>query len=352
MILFVFFVIIFTVTNTNAAHHRQPNHCLYSGRVERTLSALTLSLFHDGWLPPGDVLDVGAATGEWACMYACFDSQRKIFAVDPDIRNMNRCKAPNVKYENYGIGNTTSSFFYPDSVQNNGLSLELDTFKKNKDDTNSNNKIPGKTVTIETIDNLFKIFQTRPSFLHIDVEGYELYALQGGNSVINKYHPIFTIECHVIENKDYTISLIKEATEVLNYSCYMVNEVCGSRHDCRNYICFPPTTSSSTSSSSSSSSSSASISEPDKLNDIGSGSGYPSSHSHTQYLEEDVKNYNNHFIQPALDIAIRHGGISSKKITCKNVFDIYEKMKATALPWYEWDKFFMKPSVHHHGKTI
>jgi len=56
----------------DTAGKRPANDCPYSSRVERTLSALTASLFEGDYLPPGDVLDVGANDGKWACMYAWY----------------------------------------------------------------------------------------------------------------------------------------------------------------------------------------------------------------------------------------------------------------------------------------
>ena len=57
--------------------------CEYAGRTERSFNAIVFSLFKQGYLPAGDVLDVGAHDGSFSCMYACFDTNRTVHAVDP-----------------------------------------------------------------------------------------------------------------------------------------------------------------------------------------------------------------------------------------------------------------------------
>ena len=67
---FLLLFLALSLQTRDTSGRRPAQDCIYSSRVERTLSALTASLFESDYLPPGDVLDVGANDGKWACMYA------------------------------------------------------------------------------------------------------------------------------------------------------------------------------------------------------------------------------------------------------------------------------------------
>lgn len=112
------------------------------------------------------------------------------------------------------------------------------------DDAKSNNFLntfehsKSGNVPVETLDNLFLLhWKSKPAFLHIDVEGYELDVLRGGTKVIAMYHPVFSVEAHVLTGS-FAVELLS-FVESLGYSVYMINEVCGVSQDCRNFLCFP-----------------------------------------------------------------------------------------------------------------
>jgi FkbM family methyltransferase len=252
--------------------------CKYAGKTERSFSAVLYSLFQDKTVPLGDVLDVGAHNGVFSCMYACFDQNRTVHAVDPSPKLVSRmhCEYPNMKKHNYAVSNATGWMNFVGTT--GGFVGKLNHQSKGE-------------VEIQTLDNLFlEKWNTYPGFLHIDVEGYELQVLQGATKVISKHQPIFTVEAHVLEDVKFTNDLIAFA-ESLGYGVYMVNEICGMRKDCRNFICFP---------------------------------------------DGIRKNIHNN-VHPMLDVAIRSGTMIH--VTASNVFERFGKYEATALPWFE-DEIF------------
>ena len=274
-LLYFFYVFsLFSVTFTFAA-----SVCHYPGKPERTFNAIVYGLFLGGYLSDGDILDVGAHHGEWACMYACFDQNRIVHAVDPSpkmIKKM-RCGYSNMKKHVYAVSNTT------------GWLQSLDTPWGFTDVHNSSTG----DVRIQTLDYLFlEEWKSIPAFLHIDVEGFELQALQGATKIINQYQPVFAIEAHVVENKAYTIELLKYV-EAFKYSIFMVNEVCGMIQNCRNFICFP-----------------------------------------------SKKRPNS--ISPVLDIAFRTKGLL--KVTSSDIFEVYAKHEKAATSWMD-TTVFPRPTV-------
>ena len=204
-------------------------NCHYPERYERSFTAITVELFKNNFVPPGDILDVGSHKGEWSCTFACLFPGRIVHAVDPDASNLQRMKCANrgnLRRHQYGLDNSTGWMKYVK------LGHGFTEVKRSTDGTGD--------VKLESLDNMFlKEWKSVPAFMHIDVEGFELQGLQGAVQILDKYLPVFSIEIHVIEKKDFTLELIKFVEE-RKYTLYMVNEVCGMRKDCRNFICLPP----------------------------------------------------------------------------------------------------------------
>ena len=59
---------------------------------EPIANALLVSLLHEGLVPEGGVLDVGAFDGHFARFYANLMPDRKIFAIDPAMHNVNKMR--------------------------------------------------------------------------------------------------------------------------------------------------------------------------------------------------------------------------------------------------------------------
>ena len=261
--------------------------CLFPSDTERSFNSIVQYLVQEKSFPSGDILDVGAHTGDWACMYACFDLERTVRAVDPAPKLVSDMKCPhkNMFKYNYVISNRTGY-----------MSLSSDT-QWLANPSLGRRRLNELKVEIQTLDNLFlDIWKSHPSFLHIDVEGYELEVLQGSVKIIEQFKPIFSIEIHVLHDKSLAVELILFA-EKYNYVIYMVNEVCGLFTDCRNFICFP-----------------------------------------SEGIDGKRRKHNNRLVmRPALDLAVGHGGLV--KVNHNNIFEKFEKYKNIALPWHHTDSF-------------
>lgn len=193
---------------------------------ERSFNSLVEGLFREGSMPPGDVLDVGAHKGEWSCLYACADPSRVVHAVDPSPELIRRleCTSPNIKNVRkaalalaakggYNISGSTTRKFVDPRLRPSGRGM----------------------VPVTTVDELFG--DSPAGFLHIDVEGHEVKVLLGGGRVISRDRPIFSVEVFLRE-KRHNEELFEHVT-ALQYTPFVVHEVCGWASDCRNVLCLP-----------------------------------------------------------------------------------------------------------------
>ena len=57
-------------------------------RYETMLTAIIAGLIHERTMPAGSIVDSGAFRGEWACYYAKQDSNRTVYAIEPDEANI------------------------------------------------------------------------------------------------------------------------------------------------------------------------------------------------------------------------------------------------------------------------
>lgn len=74
-------------------------------------------------------------------------------------------------------------------------------------------------------------------FIHLDVEGMEYKIISGANKLIEKELPIITYEGHI--ESDKYLNDIKLYLTNLQYKIYLIEEVCGLRGDCRNFLAIP-----------------------------------------------------------------------------------------------------------------
>lgn len=73
-------------------------------------------------------------------------------------------------------------------------------------------------------------------FLHLDIEGFEYFALLGAKTLIEIDRPFIIYEQHY-EKED--ISLIINFLSEHNYKIYIIQEQAGYFHDCRNFFAIP-----------------------------------------------------------------------------------------------------------------
>ena len=120
-------------------------------------------------------------------------------------------------------------------VRQGGLGREVGTMKpRDKSfEIDMDSEFP-----IYTLDSMYFDKQELLSFAHIDIEGLEFDALQGGLKTIRANKPVFTVEIrvHETEKTKQLLDLIDEE----GYDTYVIDEPCGWPHiDFRNILCIP-----------------------------------------------------------------------------------------------------------------
>ena len=172
------------------------------------------------------VLDIGANNGDWSCHFACKFENLNFLAVDPNplLSQIIPCNYSNIEVHNYAMSDQEGAIeFRPEDGKAFVGKLEA----KQKSSGN---------VPVVTMDAFFAAQKSRlPRYMHLDVEGYELSLLKGGLATLDSL-PILTYEVHM------NSSLAQECTEFLEnrgYKMFMINEICGVRHDCRNMLAIP-----------------------------------------------------------------------------------------------------------------
>ena len=96
------------------------------------------------------------------------------------------------------------------------------------------------STTAFRIDRVDDLFASIPIALaHFDVEGIELNLLQGAVATLRRDLPVVTVELHVVSDRAYTARLFDFIDGTLQYDVYLIDEVCGSRLDCRNLLATP-----------------------------------------------------------------------------------------------------------------
>ena len=229
------------------------HQCLSGSRIVSTTScpvpatelrfnSILSGLFEERLVPSGHVLDAGANTGEFACFYAGLDPRRKVHALDPNAKYVQKMRTvfasrwPNMHAEMRGLGFTTGVIGQHSKRNGNEAAIATlcaggaDRFPTHEQISSSD------PVAVCRVDDLFA---NQPlAFAHWDVEGSELDVLRGARTVVKRDRPLFSVELHVHEDSGYTERLLREI-EGLGYDAHLIEERCGSRADCRNFLCTP-----------------------------------------------------------------------------------------------------------------
>lgn len=229
-------IICVSVTLTQRDHTFSATSSNVNGRVaicdlpnnEIVFHTIVQGLFEEGLIPKGDVLDIGANTGEWSCAFACLYEDRIVHAADPSplLKTTLPCpKQRNVRVHALAMSDAVGKIsFHPEKSGAYVGSLE----RKGGTDSDAN-------VDVTTLDLFFTKERSGPGFMHLDVEGYERKLIIGGRKTIAQYRPVFSFEVHMrTEESRATIA----AVEDLGYAVFMVNEACGNGY-CRNNLALP-----------------------------------------------------------------------------------------------------------------
>lgn len=198
----------------------------YLPGTEPVANALLGTLVLEGLVPDGGVLDVGAYNGEFAVYYAHLMPDRKIFAIDPSMTLVQRTHQKSVPnlctlWGAVGARDEPPAMRGPPPVNDESYHYVDEG---------------ARAFPVHAIDTLFA--RTRMGFLHLDVEGSELGALQGATRLLRRDQPLISYELTVHDNQRASRELLAY-TEALGYASFLVEEIAGMRADVRNVLAIP-----------------------------------------------------------------------------------------------------------------
>ena len=172
------------------------------------------------YIKQGDLIfDIGGNIGQYAIPFSeLVGKNGKVISIEPDIKNfsflqfnMNINNCNNVVCLNCGIGNNENNMVFFRDTETGG---RMGTFKKEYVGTNFNGDI--EIVNVIKFDTLISKFGV-PSFVKIDVEGFENEVLEG--LTLNFQNCIFLIEVREETKNNVFNFFIKN-----DYKCFCVDE--------------------------------------------------------------------------------------------------------------------------------
>ena len=176
-------------------------------------------------IKPGDICwDIGANIGFYTCLLASHVKDTgAVIAFEPAARtcdylqeNVSLNEFTNVTVVNKGLGDNREQrpLYYSEAALAEGTaSLKY-----------ANGRRASERVTLDTIDNLIGKLPT-PDFIKIDVEGYQLEVLRGGEHFLKTHAPLLMAELKDVgeTNRD-AFSEIEKYITTLGYSLYEIGK--------------------------------------------------------------------------------------------------------------------------------
>jgi FkbM family methyltransferase len=174
-------------------------------------------------------IDIGSNYGAYSIPVAKLKNRINVYCFDPSEKALNQLKdnielndIKNIKYFKVGVGEKKKTVFFNDEIKN----------YKNSGSYEINNKVSGKKILINSIDNLIEnneIIPKKNIIIKMDVEGYEFLVLQGLIKTIKKYDVFifFEFSIKIIANHDnllisFTKFLKQNNLKIFNSEFYEV----------------------------------------------------------------------------------------------------------------------------------
>lgn len=177
--------------------------------------------FRDKYPEEGAFIDAGCFDCDTSLRFSrwCNGKYSKIFAFEPDEKNMKRCKK--VAQEN-GLQRID---FYQVGLANKAGQANFVTSGTVKSAISQ--KEEGEKILLATIDDI--VGETKISFIKMDIEGAELSALQGAMNTIQRDRPLCAISVYhkpgdMVVIMDYLIKLVPEYKFALRHYSNMNDE--------------------------------------------------------------------------------------------------------------------------------
>ena len=224
---------------------RQPT----AGFVERIFLHLVRALFAEGLVPKGSILDVGASNGDTTCLFASWDPNRTVHAIDPHVDNIALINSsyarrlPNIRARAAGMG----LHYVPQQRSRSRGTNFISVAPGSTAIPGAMQVEPPATVDRATGDTSFPVYRLDDifateslGFAHIDVEGSELEVLRAGVRTITRDQPVITFEVLPSGHTAHAtiVSLLQFVGVELGYQLLLIQEECGW-WNCRNILALP-----------------------------------------------------------------------------------------------------------------
>lgn len=167
----------------------------------------------------GTVIDCGSYIGDHTIAYArAVGRTGRVIAIDPNqeaiqclVMNLEEFKDNVIAFNRYVGNKQNDSAFFSKDNQNVGASKML------LNGITSNDSI-GDIIQSMTLDSLIGLID-RCDFLKIDVEGNEVFALEGAASLIMKFRPTMFIEINrgALQQNEFDYGTINAALDMYGY---------------------------------------------------------------------------------------------------------------------------------------
>ena len=132
------------------------------------------------------LIDVGSNKGQFSAILRNFYPQVSIHSFEPQIDELNIQKkllgSSNINYYAFALGDENKNMLFNITKRKDSSSL-LDPLLKNNKIYSENKKINVSVKKLDTVLNINKL--TKPILLKLDVQGFELKALIGAQSVLD-----------------------------------------------------------------------------------------------------------------------------------------------------------------------
>jgi FkbM family methyltransferase len=183
----------------------------------------TINIFKYFCKKDSNAIDIGANIGLTAIALGNICQQGKVIAIEPIPvtyqllkENVNNSGLNNIGLHNFGIGNKEKRVIMQGCDDFLAGSFVAEQYKVHE-------KHFSVTVPIKTLDRVFPEFLIKSvDFIKLDLEGYELFALEGAREVLKQFKPIVYLEMnHWCLNVFYRITLPEFRERLLNFFPYI-----------------------------------------------------------------------------------------------------------------------------------